>query len=354
MRCAVIMAGGSGTRLWPASRRTRPKQFLALTGGESLLAATIRRVRAAATDVMIVTAADQAAAAAAEAPGVGVVAEPAARNTAAALGLAATHLVARDPDAVMGAFPADQHVGDEAAFGAVIERAFAAAERGDVIVTIGLTPTRAETGYGWLELGRERAELGAGVAEVARFVEKPDAARAAQLFAGGGHLWNGGMFFVRARRLLAEIEEHLPVTAAGLSQVGEALARGDAAGAEAAAAAVYPGFPSISIDHGVMEKAKGVVAVPGAFGWSDIGSWAAVAELLVRDRGGNARSGEAVVVDGRDNLTFTDAGVIALVGVSGLAVVRAGDAVLVLPAERAQDVRAAVDALTAAGLSRYL
>jgi mannose-1-phosphate guanylyltransferase len=136
--------------------------------------------------------------------------------------------------------------------------------------------------------------------------------------------------------------------------VGVALAHGDAAGAEAAAARVYPGFPSISIDHGVMEKATDVVAVPGSFGWSDVGSWAAVAELVAHDAAGNARRGDAVVVDGGDNLTFTDAGVIALVGVSGLAVVRAGDAVLVLPADRAQDVRAAVEALTRAGLSRYL
>src|SRR5215213_7450380 len=124
MRCAVIMAGGSGTRLWPASRRARPKQFLALGGSETLLAATVRRLRAAASEVMIVTAADQAAAAAEAAPGTIIVGEPAARNTAAALGLAATHLVARDPDAVIGAFPADHHVGDEAAFGAVIERAY--------------------------------------------------------------------------------------------------------------------------------------------------------------------------------------------------------------------------------------
>ncbi len=354
MRCAVILAGGSGTRLWPASRRARPKQFLALGGNETLLAASVRRARAATPDVMIVTAADQADAARVEAPAAVIVVEPAARNTAAALGLAAAHLVARDPDAVMGAFPADQHVGDEAAFGAVIERAFTAAERGDVIVTLGLEPTRAETGFGWLELGGERGELGAGVRDVARFVEKPDGARAQAMLAGGAHLWNGGMFFVRARRLLDEIERHLPITGAGLRAIAAALARGDRDGAAAATATAYPGFPSVSIDHGVMEQAGDVVAVPGAFGWSDVGSWAAVAELLVTDGARNARRGDAVVVDGAGNLTVTDAGVIALVGVSGLTVVRAGDAVLVMPAERAQDVRAAVDALTAAGLSRYL
>lgn len=344
MRCAVILAGGSGTRLWPASRRARPKQFLALDGGESLLAATVRRVRAAAGEVMIVTAADQAAAAAAEAAGAQVVAEPMARNTAAALGLAAVHLLARDPDAVMGAFPADHHIGDEAAFGVVVERAYAAAERADVIVTIGLAPTRPETGFGWLELGAARPELGGTVREVARFVEKPPMARAQAMLDGGQHLWNGGMFFMRAARLIADLERFLPATAAGLREVAAALARGE--DGVAAAAAVYGTMPSISIDHGVMEKAAGVVAVPGgAVGWSDVGSWAAVAELLAHDARGNAVRGEAVIVDGDHNLVVGDAGVIALVGVSGLAVVRSGDAVLVLPVERAQDVRAAVDLL---------
>jgi mannose-1-phosphate guanylyltransferase len=354
MRTAVILAGGSGTRLWPASRRARPKQFLALGGSETLLAATVRRVGAAAPGVMIVTAADQAEDARLEAPAATIVAEPAARNTAAALGLAATHLVARDPDAVMGIFPADQHVGDEEGFADVVERAYAAAERGDVIVTIGVPPTRPETGFGWLELGGERAELGAGVRDVARFVEKPDLARATAFVAGRRHLWNGGMFFVRARRLLAELEQHLPATAAGLRPIGAALARGDDEAATAATTAAYPGFASVSIDHGVMEKAADVVAVPGAFGWSDVGSWAAVGELVPHDGRGNARLGDAVVVDGNDNVTVTDAGVVAVVGVSGLVVVRHGDAVLVLPAERAQDVRAAVEALTQAGLSRYL
>jgi mannose-1-phosphate guanylyltransferase len=347
MRCAVILAGGSGTRLWPASRRARPKQFMALAGGESLLAATVRRVRAAAAEVMIVTAADQAAAAADEAPGARVVAEPMARNTAAALGLAAVHLLARDPDAVMGAFPADHHIADEAAFGVVVERAYAAAERADVIVTIGLEPTRPETGFGWLELGAARPELGGTVREVARFVEKPPAARAQEMFDGGQHLWNGGMFFMRAARLVADLERFLPATAAGLREVAAALAHGeDGVAAAAAAEAAYPAMPSISIDHGVMEKAGGVVAVPGgALGWSDVGSWAAVAELLAHDARGNAVRGDAVIVDGEHNLVVGDTGVIALVGVSGLAVVRSGDAVLVLPIERAQDVRAAVDLL---------
>jgi mannose-1-phosphate guanylyltransferase len=353
MRCAVILAGGSGVRLWPASRRARPKQFLALAGGESLLAATARRVRGAAPALMVVTAAEQAPLVAAALPSATIVAEPCPRNTAAALGLAAVHALHRDPDAVLGAFPADHHVADEAAFGVAIERAFAAAEAADVIATIGLAPTRAETGFGYLELGAARPELGPAVHDVVRFVEKPDAPRAQAFVAGGRHRWNGGMFFVRAARLYAELERWLPATAAGLREIAAALPRGEEAAARTAAA-VYPGLPAISIDHGVMERASGVVAVTGELGWSDVGSWAAVAELSARDERGNAVVGDGVIVDGADNLVVTDGGVVALVGVSGLAVVRAGDAVLVLPVARAQDVRAAVEALAARGLDRAL
>ena len=355
MRCAVILAGGSGTRLWPASRRARPKQFLGLGGEESLLAATARRVRAAAGELMVVTADDQAALVAAELPGVAVVVEPCPRNTAAALGLAAVHLLHRDPDAVIGAFPADHHIGDEIAFGVAIERAFAAAERADVIVTIGLAPTRAETGFGYLELGGARPDLGPELRDVVRFVEKPDAATAAAYVEGGRHRWNGGMFFVRAARLLAELERSMPATAAGLRTIAAALRQGGEAAAARATAVIYPDLPAISIDHGVMERAQGVVALGGELGWSDVGSWAAVAALTPTDERGNAVIGDAVIVDGGGNLVMTEPGTVAaLVGVSGLVVVRAGDALLVLPIERAQDVRAAVDALARRGLTRAL
>jgi mannose-1-phosphate guanylyltransferase len=257
--------------------------------------------------------------------------------------VAAAALAARDRDAVMVVLPADQHVADEAGFTAALEAALAAVDRDDVIGTIGIAPTRAETGFGYLEVDVATP----GVATpVRRFVEKPDAATAEAYLASGRYLWNAGMFCVSASRLLAELDAHLPATARAVR---------DIAAGRAAAGDVYPGLEAISIDHAVMERAARVVTVPAAIGWDDVGSWAALPALHGADAHGNTVAGAAVIVDGTGNIAIGDDGtLIALVGVSDLVVVKSGDAILVVPKASAQDVRKIVDALSARGLARYL
>lgn len=348
MRHAVILAGGSGTRLWPASRRARPKQLLALTAEDLpmvVAAASLgSAVASEGASVMVVTAESLVDATRAAAPTLEIVAEPVGRNTAAAIGLAAAILAERDPDAVLVVLPADQHVTDRAAFAEILRAGMAAAERDDAIATIGITPSRAETGFGYLEIA------GAGqhgtVTAVKRFVEKPDRATAEQYVASGRYLWNAGIFCATARRLLAEMDRHLPETAAAVRTIARSPGE---------APRLYPTLPSISFDHGIMEKVDRVVTVPANVGWDDVGSWAALPGVRGVDASGNTVVGQALVLEGTGNVVLSDdETLIATVGLSDVVVVKSGDAILVIRKDEAQDVRKVIDALSARGLARYL
>lgn len=349
---AVVLAGGSGTRFWPASRRLRPKQLLPL-GPEpelSLIAATVRRLEPLCAPERILVATGEhlleaTRAALPQLPASSFLGEPAARNTAACIGWATAHVRRRDPDGLVMVVPSDHHVGVVAEFQQVLSRALASAAAG-AITTVGIPPTRAETGYGYLELGEA---LGDELYRVARFVEKPARERAEAYLAGGRHLWNSGMFFFRAETMLDAIAAHLPALHAGLVQIEAAAAQG--AEAELTATrAVFSALPSVSIDHGVMEHTTPIHVVPGRFGWSDLGSWESAWELGVKDATGNVLSPSTRAIDAQDNLLLnlgTRGGkrVLIALGVHDLCVIDTDDALLVIPRERAQDVRLAVEQL---------
>jgi mannose-1-phosphate guanylyltransferase len=257
--------------------------------------------------------------------------EPAPRNTAPCIAWASAVVNRLDPEAVVAVLPSDHFIGDEPGFRKVLEQAIASAKSGRV-TTIGIVPTRPETGYGYIELGDE---LENGVRKVARFVEKPNRETAERFLAGKRHLWIAGMFFFRVKDMTALVAKHLPDLAAGISKID----------ADASTLAdVFPTLPSVSIDHGVMEQADDLAVVPGDFGWNDIGSWESAWQLGAKDLDGNALESHSIAVDAKNNLVRSKK-VVALVGVNDLVVVDTDDALLVMPRDRAQDVRLVIEEL---------
>lgn len=351
---AVILAGGGGTRLWPASRRRGPKQLLRLGGGESLLAAAARRAQALLGPgrTLIVTAADQATQireALPEVPAEDVLVEPEPRNTAAAVGLAAVAAQRRaGPNALLAVLPADPHIGDEAAFAGAVRTALAHAS--DAIVTIGLAPTYPESGFGYIRFKGD-STFGDQVFAVDRFVEKPSTEVARSYLEAGNYLWNSGMFFLTAGRMLQEARQQLPRLGAAL----DAIAAADDFGA--AVRAVYAQVPNISIDNGIMEHAGGMRVVRAAFGWNDVGSWAALPSIRPTDAAGNVILGQGVSVhDSKGSVVIAEPGApfVGVVGAEDLVVVATPDAILVVRKELAQDVRKVVEAAKAAGRTDLL
>jgi mannose-1-phosphate guanylyltransferase len=316
----VILSGGAGTRLWPLSRAGRPKQFLALAGEVSLLKATARRAAAWGAPI-VVAAREQALAVRAEVPDARLVLEPCARGTAAAVALAA--LAAGEGELLL-VMPSDHHIEDEAAFRAAVATAEPLARDG-WLVTFGITPDRAETGYGYIRRGEALAE---GAWRAARFAEKPDRATAQGWVADGGWDWNAGIFLFDREALLEALGRHAPEVLAAV--------KGDFADA-----------PSASIDKALMEKAEKVAVVPAAMGWSDIGSWEALLALGPVDEDGNLLTGDVVAPDSRNCLVRSDGPVVVALGVDDLVIVATERAVLVVPRGETQRVREAIEALEA-------
>ena len=356
----IILAGGSGTRFWPRSRKARAKQVLALDGERTMIQRTLDRLLplSPARNAWVITN-DLLSSAICiqldEVPPEQVLCEPAARNTAPAAGLAAFLLEKTSPDAVLGIFPADHVIGNEARFLTTLRRGIALAAAGENIVVLGVVPTRAETGYGYIETG---STLDQGVQGVRRFTEKPNQEKAEEFVAAGNYYWNSGIFLWSARTLANAMREHLPETTPLLEQITAAYGTANFA---AVFAELYPKCENISIDYAVLEprSAKGehrsnLFCLPADFGWNDLGSWAALYEhqLALQPDATAANivdAPDAMVIDAHGNYVYSSDKFVALLGVKDLVVVDTGDALLITSRSHSQDVGKVVKQLVAQG-----
>lgn len=348
---AVIPAGGSGTRLWPRSRRSTPKHALPLGGGgRPLLRDAYERAAAVTDEVFILTEERQREIIAGVLPEVDsahMIMEPVARGTTNAYGLAALTLAEQNPDAVMLTMPADHVVRGKTQVTRAVRSAVRAAAAAECIVAIGLKPTFPSTGLGYIHAPR-RGPL--DTYRVARFVEKPNLATAKRFLKTGGYYWNLAWFSWLLPVFIAELATHAPRHLNGLRKVLAARQAGD----EDAAAALYRRLPVEVVDRSVMEKTDRLLLVPAEFEWADIGNWAELAARVRSDARGNSVEGESVLIDTRNSVVLGDRRLIAAIGLDDLIIVDTEDAVLVCPRSRAQDVKAVVDALRRSGKTRYL
>ncbi len=348
---AVILAGGSGSRLWPMSRQHMPKQFLTLDGKVSLLQTTIDRLSPVigAKSVLIVT---QEAHAKGEAYHAllpyQTLFEPTARNTAPAIALAAGYLTAVGEDPIMVVLPADHIIKDEVRFRAHLNIAIKAAESGK-LVTFGIQPTRPDTGFGYIKAHRGEDSQ---VYDVDRFTEKPDGITAERFLNEGDYYWNSGMFVWRASVILAEIQQHLPAVYQVIQNI---IAESRAAGTfQQAVEKHFAAMPSISIDYGVLEKTSRVSLIPCDIGWNDVGSWQAVHEISAQDENGNALQGKVIALDCKNSLIRAEKRLVAAIGVEDICVIETADAVLISKSDQTQRVREVVDLLQHQGATEHI
>ena len=350
----VILAGGIGSRLWPRSRQRSPKHILPLSGGgRPLVAEAYERVLPLARQVFILTEERQRhliQEAAPEIPPDAVISEPVARGTTNALGLAALTLLERDQEAVMFSTAADHFVGRLVAFQRAIRAAAVVAGQSHELVTVGLRPRYAATGFGYIEAGAEIALDGETAMEVKRFVEKPDAAAARGYVEDGRHFWNLNLFCWRCDVFVEELKRHGRAHHEGLLEVVARRRAGD----ETGAAEVYARLPVAAVDYTVLEKTDRLLLVPADFEWADVGSWSELADLLPKDEAGNVVEGVPLLIDTSNSLISAPDRLVAVIGVSDLVVVDTDDALLVCHRSRTQDVKQLVEMLVRTGRTEYL
>lgn len=340
----VIMAGGGGTRFWPLSRQATPKQLLNLSGKDLMVNEAIDRLSktAANDDIFIVTNEAQVAKMLSATKGRvkrnHILSEPSARNTAACVGYAAMEILKKYGDGIMVITPSDAYIKNEEEFTRVLGVAVKAAEERDALVTVGITPTFAATGYGYIKFQKSGDE----VLKVLEFKEKPDAQTAKRYVDSDEYAWNSGMFIWKASTILKNFERFLPEIHADLCRIGEAMKSEDEYNV---IDKIYPKIESISIDYGIMEKSSDVYVVPGEFGWSDVGSFDMMGVLHEADQDGNIIIGDQINVDTKNCIAYSSGRLVATIGLENVVVVETEDAVLVCDKSKVQDVKKVVERL---------
>lgn len=354
---ALIMAGGVGARLWPLSRKKSPKQVLPLMGEHSMFAMAVQRLQPLLMpeDVLVVVGEEQVDLLKAERTGIpdrNYVIEPAGRGTAPAIALSAINLRRRDPEAIMVVLTADHFIGDDEGFREVLKAAQDVAAH-NYLVTLGITPSAPSTGYGYIERGHHLMQANDYLAyAVSAFREKPDLVTAKHFVTSGRHSWNSGMFVWKVSRFLDEMSRTMPEFYEQLMAIDAALGT---PAYERVLRDVWSGVKSQTVDYGVMEQARDVAVIPAEFGWNDVGSWATLLEILDNDEYGNViRHAQHVGVDTSNTLVFGRDRLVATIGLHDMLVIDTGDAVLVCPKDRAQDVKKIVDDLKKQGKTQYI
>jgi len=354
------MAGGAGTRFWPRSREKSPKHLLQIIGKGTMLQGTVKRLEPLVhpADIFVVTNRVQKGAVMKQLPHLredNVIVEPVGRNTAPCIGLAALHVRRRDPDAVMVVLPADHIIRDEEEFQRALALAVETVRTSPSLLTIGITPTHPETGYGYIQFVNDETASNPhrdrGVMKVKTFAEKPNAQTAERFLASGDFLWNSGMFVWRADAILQQIKACLPDMYAQLEKIDAAIGGPHY---QQALETAYGMIRGISIDYGVMEKSGSVYVIPGSFGWNDLGSWDEVYRVSGRDDSGNSITGKVIQKDTKNSFIYSPDKVVATIGVEDLIIVNTDDALLICRKGRSQDVKEIADYLKRKQMNEYL
>lgn len=358
MLYAIILAGGSGTRFWPFSTKIRPKQFISLDhGGESLLRLTFERIKDTVppSRVYVVTSAAQRDMTAKELPELdleNIIGEPVARNTAAAIGYAVIRITRTDPQSGFIILPSDHLIENTDSFVNTIAAGAQVAAKTDSIVTFGIAPAGPSTAYGYIKKGAEHASIGdVSVYEADEFAEKPDIETAKKFVDSGEYFWNSGIFIFKNTSFLKAMEKYLPKHHKAMLKIQDSIQSREE---ETITVKEYYALESVSIDHGILEKAENVKMAESNFDWKDVGSWSSMEQVLSKDSDNNAAKGDSVTLDSKDNVIVSEDGVIAAVGVEGLVIIHTPKATLVCKKEDAEKVRDVVEKLKEKGLEQYL